>query len=185
MSNRSMCRAVGLVVLLSFAMSIGSSCSVSETLDAPRCSPNSSEVLISAQSVPTASLLACFDTLPTGWSVGTVDIGDQGTVVVFDSDRAGPSAARFRYTAACEIGAATQTPSDFERADRFEWIKEVQPRFRANRYYRFDGGCVIWEFDFDHDAPAAMAVELGHSLQFVDRAEVNADMRAVFVDEDL
>ena len=182
MSTRA---AVGLGALVAGVLAVGSACSVSETLDAPRCTSNSSEVLISAQSVPTASLLVCFDTLPTGWSVGTVGIGDAGTTVVFDSDRAGPSAARFQYAATCDIGDATQTPTDFERADRFEWVQEVQPRFRANRYYRFEGGCVIWEFDFDSDAPAAMAVELGHSLQFVDRAEVNADMRAVFVDEDL
>lgn len=171
---------VAAVVLL-----CSGACSVSETLDAPYCQSDSSSVLISAQSVPTASLLVCFDPLPTGWSVSSVDIGDEGTVVVFDSDRAGSSAATFRYTDACGIGAATATPTEFEQTTRFEWILAVEPRFRADRYYRFDGGCVTWEFDFDADAPAAMAVELGNSLQFVDRATVNADMRAVFVDEDL
>lgn len=167
------------------AVVAGTGCSVSETLSAPSCHSSSSSVLIGAQSVPTATLLVCFEPLPTGWTVATVDIGNEGTVVVFDSDRAGMSAARFRYEESCDLGAATSTPTEFERTSRYEWILEVEPRFKGNRYYRFDGGCVTWEFDFDADAPAAMAVELASSLAFVDREQVNADMRREFVDEDL
>ena len=44
---------------------------------------------------------------------------------------------------------------------------------------------MTWEFDFDADASAALAVELGSSLQFVDREMVNNDMRQEFVDKDL
>lgn len=172
-------------VLAALAVAAGTGCAVSETMFAPHCDSSSSSVLISAQSVPTATLLVCFEPLPTGWEVATVDIGNDGTVVVFDSDRAGMSAARFRYETSCDVGAATSTPTEFERTSRWEWILEVEPRFRANRYYRFDGGCVTWEFDFDEDAPAALAVELGSSLAFVDRAQVNEDMRRTFVDADL
>lgn len=170
---------------LALAVLAGSGCSVSETLTAPSCDSSSSSVLIGAQSVPTATLLVCFEPLPTGWTVATVDIGNDGMMVVFDSDRAGDSAAHFRYAESCDLGAATSTPTEFDRTNRHEWILEVEPRFRANRYYRFDGGCVTWEFDFDADTPAAMAVELGSSLAFVDRDQVNADMRRDFVDADL
>ena len=176
------CVAAGLVTLAALATS---GCTVSETLRAPHCDSSSSSVLIGAQSVPTATLLVCFEPLPAGWTVATVDIGHEGTLVVFDSDRAGDAAARFRYEESCDLGAATSTPTEFERTNRFELILEVEPRFRGNRYYRFDGGCVTWEFDFDADAPAAMAVELGSSLAFVDREQVNADMRREFVDADL
>lgn len=171
--------------LVALAVLAGTGCSVAETLSAPHCHPNSSSVLIGAQSVPSATLLVCFEPLPTGWTTTTVDIGNEGIAIVFDSDRAGVSAARFRYEASCDLGAATSTPTEFERTNRYEWILEVTPRFRANRYYQFDGGCVTWEFHFDADAPAAMAVELGSSLVFVDRDEVNADMRREFVDADL
>lgn len=172
-------------VLAGIALVVGTGCSVSETLGAPHCDASASSALISGQSVPTASLVACFDTLPTGWEVATVDIGHEGTTVVFDSDRAGMSAARYRFTKSCDIGDATQTSTEFERTTRYEWILEVAPRFRGNRYYRFDGGCVTWEFDFDADAPAAMAVELGNSLQFIDRDAVNRNLRDTFVDADL
>ena len=44
---------------------------------------------------------------------------------------------------------------------------------------------MTWAFDFNPDAPAAMAVELGSTLQFIDRKQANEDLRRVFVDEDL
>ena len=167
------------------AMTVGAACSVSETLSAPHCDSSSSSVLISGQSVPTAEFLVCFDTIPTGWEVASVNVGHDGTFVLFHSDRAGGAAAQFRYEESCDIGDATSTPTEFDRTSRYEWIREVEPRFKANRYYRFEGGCVTWEFDFDADAPAALAVELGSSLQLVDREMVNEDMRQEFVDEDL
>lgn len=176
----------GSSLLVALALCLGTACSVSETLPLPSCSTDSSTVLISAQSVPSAAYLVCFETLPNGWEVGEVDIGHDGTHVVFHSDRAGASAARFHFEAACsDLGVATSTPTDYDQTTRFEWIIDVDPGFRANRYYRFDGGCVTWQFDFDRDAPAALSVELGNTLRFVDRETVNADFRANFVDEDL
>lgn len=172
-------------VFAALALVVGAACSVSENLSAPRCDSSSSSVLISGQSVPTAEFLVCFDTIPAGWEVASVDIGHNGTFVVFHSDRAGGAAAQFRYEESCDIGEATSIPTEFDRTSRYEWILEVDPRFRANRYYRFEGGCVTWEFDFDADASAALAVELGSSLQFVDREMVNNDMRQEFVDKDL
>lgn len=173
--------AVGLAALIAATVA----CSVAETMPAPHCTSDSSSVLIMAQSVPSASLLACFDPLPAGWEVKTVDIGHDGTTVVFDSDRAGDSAARFSYEATCDIGEATPTPSDLAGTNRYEWIRSVAPRFDAMRFYRFAGGCVTWEFDFDEDAPSAMSVELGSTLQLVDRRQVNEDFRRDFVGEDL
>lgn len=160
-------------------------CSVSDVLGLPSCNEESSTVLISAQSVPTAQLIFCFEPIPTGWEVDTVDITHEGTVVVFDSDRAGGRAAVLRYESECDVGDATSTPTEFADTVRFEWVLELEPRFRANRYYRFEGGCVTWEFDFDPDAPAAMAVELGGTMQFVGRQEVNDAVRREFVEEDL
>lgn len=142
-------------------------------------------VLIGAQSVPTASLLPCFGALPRGWEIETVDISHAGTTIRFDSDRAGNSAARFRYAPSCDIGEATPSPTEFERTRRYDWILEVQPRFRERRFYRFEGGCATWDFDFDHDVTSAMALELGNSLQLLDRATVNDDLHRSFVDEDL
>ena len=179
-----MTRRSGWVLPMAVAL-IAAACSVSDTLPPPNCESSPTSALISGQSVPTASFLICLDTLPTGWEVDEVRIGDEGTVVVFDSDRAGASAARLRFEESCDIGEATPTPTEFEGTSRYEWILGLSPGFRANRYYRFVGGCVTWEFDFDDEAPAAMSVELGNALQLVDRRTINDQLRETFVDEDL
>ncbi len=172
----------GLVVIIVLGVT---SCSVQEALRSPTCDESSSSVLISAQSVPTAEFVVCFEPLPAGWEVTNVDIDQAGTFITFDSDRAGGAAARFRYEESCDTGEATETPTEFERTTRHEWIVGVEHGFQAHRYYRFEGGCVTWSFDFDADTPAAMAVELGNTLQLIDRDELNAGFRESFIDEDL
>ena len=59
--------------------------------------------------------------------------------------------------------AALEDDGGFEYADE----PTVEPGFEASRFYRFPGGCVTWEFDFDDDAPSAMSVELQPYRQFV------------------
>lgn len=174
----------GRVVVVAIIGLSSAACSVQEALHAPSCD-GSSEVLISGQSVPTAELLLCFEPLPAGWHTTHVDIGHHGTFITFDSDRAGGAAARFRYEESCDIGEATETPTEFERTTRYEWILGVESGFQARRYYRFEGGCITWSFDFDAETPAAMAVELGNTLRLVPRDEVNAQFRDEFIDEDL
>ena len=164
-------------------------CSVPETIGHPSClgdgDGGASSGLIAAQSVPTATLLPCFDDLPAGWEVDSVDITQAGTTVVIDSDRAGFTAASLRFLSECDVGDAIATPSDYDRTERFELIRQVSPRFQADRFYLFEGGCIWWHFDFDVGVPSAMSVELGNSLRFIDRTEFNDALRLTFVDEDL
>ncbi len=142
-------------------------------------------VNLAAQSVPSAQLVLCFDPLPAGWDVDNVRIDQDGTEVRFDSDRAGDDAAVFHYTATCDIGDAVSAPSEHDGADRFDHIERVDPGFRAQRYYVFEGGCMWWEFDFDEDATAALAIELGEHLTTITRDALNEMMRESFIDERL
>jgi len=158
-----------------------SACSVSDTLVTPYCGGDTS-ALIAAQSVPTAQLLPCFAPLPAGWERSSVDITHDGTVVKFDSDRAGLAAARFEFTESCDPGDAVATPTEYVETRRFELVHEVSPGFRAERFYVFEGGCVTWEFDFSDAAPSAMSVELGNTLQLLDRDAVNDELRRDFLD---
>lgn len=171
----------GLVPVLAVA----AACSVAETIAAPFCEGEPSSAIIAAQSVPSATLVGCFEPLPVGWEVARVDIGQNGTALVLDSDRAGAAAARFHFTARCETGDAVQTPTDNEGTERYELIQSVSPAFRAKRYYTFEGGCLWWEFDFDEAAPAALSIELGNSVVLVERQIVSDNVRRVFVDAEL
>jgi hypothetical protein len=173
-----------LLALLALIL-VASACSVSETLTEPWCSRDSGTAWIAAQSVPTAQLLPCFDPLPTGWETERVTINNTGTIVTFDSDRAGGAAARFTFSDTCDIGDAVSTPSEYAETERFELVLEVSPQFRAKRHYRFEGGCVTWDFDFDASTPSAISVELGQSMRLPTRKEVNDYMRLNFIDEEL
>lgn len=159
-------------------------CSVEEIVGPPNCSGSRSG-LIAAQSVPTATLLPCFGDLPPGWEVESVDITQAGTKVVLDSDRAGLGAARLEFVAECDIGDAISEPSEkYPMTERFDSV-ELAPRFRGDRYYLFDGGCVWWHFDFDAGVLSAMSIELGNSLMLIDRQAYNDSFRDTFIDEDL
>jgi hypothetical protein len=171
-------------LLLTLIVLLAAGCSIENQQGEPRCDGGNTWN-ISAQSVPTASLVFCFDRLPDGWHVDNTQIDQDGTLIRFDSDRAGDDAAIFHYTATCEIGDAVYTVSDHEGADRYENIEQIPPGFRAQRYYTFEGGCLWWEFDFDGDATSSLSIELGDRLVTFTRDEMNAAVRESFIDEDL
>lgn len=169
--------------LLPIGLLVATACSAGQVMDAPGCDGGST--LVVAQSVPTASLVPCFEPLPSGWSFTTVRVNQDGTTVHLDSDRAGDDAATLRYRESCELGAAVRVPSDFEGAERFDEIEQLQPGFRSRVHYRFDGGCITWTFDFDSDASATESIALEDSLSVVGRDELNAMLRESFIDEEL
>lgn len=172
---------VGSVVLLGSA---AGACSVENTQPMPSCQTDGT-ANIGAQSVPTATLIPCLDPLPAGWEADHVRIDQDGMVVRFDSDRAGDDAAIFHFTETCDIGDAVSSPSEQEGAERFEHVDRIEPAFRAQRYYVFEGGCIWWEFDFDADATAALAIDLGDRLQTITRDALNEIVRDSFIDVEL
>lgn len=158
-------------------------CSIEDAQPIPDCLEGDSTSIV-AQSVPTAQLVPCFDPLPAGWDVENVRIDQEGTIIRFDSDRAGDDAAIFRYADTCELGQAVSAPSEHEGAERYEHIERIDPGFRAQRYYVFEGGCIWWQFDFDDEATAALSIELGDRLRIVTRDDFNDAIRD-FIDEPL
>ena len=184
MSRRSNClgRATGQL-LLALAFVVAAGCSTRQAIDSPSCDGGST--FLAAQSVPSASLSPCFGRLPEGWSFASITIGQAGTTVRLDSDRAGEDAATLRFTDTCEDGNAVAVRSDLDGAERFDDIERLQPGFRARVFYRFDGGCVAWQFDFDNDASATESVALDSALALVSRDDLNENLRQTFIDEEL
>jgi hypothetical protein len=171
--------ATAVIILLATT-----ACSVEEATPLPYCERDGSG-LLAAQSVPTADLLPCFDSLPAGWEVNSVVIDQDHTQVVLDSDRAGMGAARLRFEDGCDLGPAVEVPSSQDGADQFEFIEQVEPGFQAQRYFVFPGGCAWWEFDFDDGASAALSIELGDQVTLLSRELVNQNIRETFIDEEL
>lgn len=172
------------VVVIGACLAVMAACSLEETLPAPDCVEGGSGLIV-AQSVPTGGLVPCFDQLPAGWEFSTVMIDDEGTEVHLESDRAGGEAASLQYRTSCDPGEAVSVPSDQEGADAYEYIEQIEPSFRAERFYLFPGGCVRWRFHFNPEASAALSVELQNSLTLLSRDFLNDSFRETFVDEDL
>lgn len=176
------CRTAVATGLSSVALLVG--CAVERGMPPPECSTGET-VLLVAQSVPSAELVPCFESLPPGWEIDIVTIDQDGTEIRFDSDRAGDEAATFHYTSTCDLGAAVVAPSEHDGTERRDLIERVVPAFRAQRFYVFSGGCMWWEFDFAEGATAALSVELGDRLAISTRDALNDSIRENFLDEEV
>jgi hypothetical protein len=183
MNGRSVGRRT-LPALVLCLLAVVAGCSVEEAMPVPYCQREGSALIVT-QSVPTAGLVPCFDSVPAGWEVDTVAIDQDGTEVTLNSDRAGTGAARLRFEDGCDVGEAIAVPSDQDGADQFEFIEAVEPGFQAQRYYVFDGGCAWWDFDFDDEAPAALSIELGGQMTLITRDAITENVRRTFIDEEL
>ena len=136
----------------------------------------SDQLLLMAQSVPSASLLPCIETLPIGWSFGALDVIDGRTRLFLDSDRGGLGALDVTLTPRCDLGGASQVPSDEAGARRFERVVLRQNRYAGSRFYLFDGGCVIYNFDFSGSGRTALADEASVALSFIARETLDSEL---------
>src|SRR5205807_10583778 len=113
--------------------------------------------ILSAQAVPSAALLPCITTLPSGWSIDGADIASGEASFWLDSDRAGPRAVTVTLTAACDTAGARQIPSDQPGTRRFKRPLSLVPQFSSLHFYTFPGGCVTYEFRFSPGASPVLA----------------------------
>ena len=159
-------------------------CSVEDSLAAPNCVTGESGLIV-AQSVPGAEFVPCLSDLPTGWVVDVVTVTEEGTVIRFDSDRAGDDSAELHFAGRCDVGGAVSVPSDHDGVEAFERIERLTPGFRGERHFTFPTGCVWWRFDFDEGVTAARSIELGNSLSLFSRRDLNDTIRETFLDEEI
>jgi hypothetical protein len=132
-----------VTLLLSACTSEGASVS----LEVPACSVGDDEraangVVLTAQSVPTASWIPCVDSLPLGWDFAGLDARSGSTRFWLDSDRDGHHAIEVRLDRTCDTEGATPVPTDREGLSRLERVSQVTPEYHGRRFYLFDGGCI-------------------------------------------
>lgn len=176
--------AVRVALLLAIGVFATVACSVEQTLPPPDCEEGGTGLIV-AQSVPSASQIPCLLPVPTGWSVARVKVNENHSEVVFDSDRAGSSAAVMRLDDGCDVRHTASAPSELPAADRYDYVEQLQPSFRGERYYVFPGGCVWWQFTFDSGVSATEAVVIGEVLALVSREDLRQNVRDSFIDEEI
>jgi hypothetical protein len=111
---------------------------------------------LEAQSVPSASLVPCLRSLPTGWTLSNVTVNNGRSVLTLDNDRAGMGAMVVRLAATCDPAGASQVLSDQPGARRLMLIHDLAPTFSATRFDVFTGGCVTTQLT----APVASRAEV-------------------------
>lgn len=167
-----MIRSKTLAGLVGIALVVASCASGADAV--PTCGPfDETELVLVAQSVPSATKLPCVDSLPVGWHATGSSIVNGTTRFWLDSDIAGIRAVEVTLTARCDTSRAIEvTPAvDEAGATVFQEPTSLDP-FRGKRFIRFAGGCVTYSYSFRAGAPAQLTLEAEEALSFLARAEV-------------
>ncbi len=131
-----------------------------------------------AQSVPSASLVPCVRSLPSGWARGNVTVNDGRSVLTFDHDRAGIGAAVVRLTAACEPAGAVEGPAQTPGARRYQRVEPHAGGSTVTWYDRFPGGCVTTRLTAQERYREQLASEASLVLGFTTRQELRQALEA-------
>jgi hypothetical protein len=163
--------ALGLVVM---ALATAGCSDNDMILGKPTC-PD--DLVLVAQSVPDAALVPCFEGLPGGWTVSSSYIGNKGTTLKLDSDRAGFGAATFSYRDQCDVSGLGRLPSEQDDVEVYEEIDRLAGGLESTRYFVFDRGCVTARFDFDGFGDKDYAEDLLDSMLLISREDLNANLQ--------
>ncbi len=161
----------GLAIVAIAASACGEDGSI---LGKPTC-PD--DLVLVAQSVPDAALVPCFEGLPGGWTVSSTYIGDKGTTLKLDSDRAGFGAATFAYRGQCDVSGLGRLPSEQDDVEIYEEIDQLAGGLESTRYFVFDRGCVTARFDFDGFGDKEYAQDLLDTMLLISREDLNETLQ--------
>jgi hypothetical protein len=146
---------------------------------APTCDGDGMDTLVlMAQSVPGARLVPCIDALPVGWSVDHVEIESGRSHLQLRGE--GPAAGPFlavTLAPGCEVDDAVPVPSDEDHAQRFETVEVVADGFVGRRFYVFDGGCVVYDFDVHGQGWSSVVNDAALALTFAPRPAIDRYVR--------
>ena len=155
------------------------SCSQSGTGPPPCDDPSANIVVLVAQSVPSATMIPCVRSIPSGWTFGGGTVSNDLSRMWLDSVVAGNHAVEVSLRPACAVPAdAVETvPGAGEAGTRvFQGPQSLNP-FRWTRFVTFPGGCAVYVYTFTAGAPPTLSLEANDALSFIPRADVVAAVR--------
>jgi tRNA A-37 threonylcarbamoyl transferase component Bud32 len=137
------------------------------------------QLVLEAQSVPTASQLPCLDSLPPSWHFRALQVRNGSSELILDYFGAGaPQTVSATLGKRCDLAGAAEVPSDEPGTRRYDDDEIAGDRYiesfpvSSARYYTFEGGCVVYRFGFSGEGRAALATEASSALGFTSRAGV-------------
>jgi tRNA A-37 threonylcarbamoyl transferase component Bud32 len=124
---------------------------------------------LEAQAVPSATLVPCVRSLPTGWQFARADAENGKAEYRLHHDRAGHNALTVRLTRSCNTQGAVQVTSGDARIRRFQRLRAGPTQ---TWYDIFPGGCatVTTHSATNHrDVTAQLTLEAPRVLGYTDR----------------
>ena len=143
------------------------------------CQPDQYALVLSAQAVPSATMIPCVAELPAGWAFSGSEFGDGTSRFWLDSDRAGYRAVEVDLSATCDTSGAVEiAPGPDEAGARvYSEPLTLRPALAANRYIVYPGGCVTYRYRFKAGASSTLSLEAEEALGFLPRADLVRDVR--------
>ena len=156
-------------VLLAFAAVLPACANI--TVSTVGCQLNEYALVLSAQAVPSATMIPCISELPAGWAFSGSEFGDGTSRFWLDSDRAGIRAVEVDLAATCDTSQAVEiTPAPDEAGGRvYSEPLTLRPALAANRYIVYPGGCVTYRYRFRAGASSTLSLEAEEALGFFPR----------------
>jgi tRNA A-37 threonylcarbamoyl transferase component Bud32 len=143
----------------------------------PTCEDLSGQLLLMAQSVPTASKIPCLTTLPIGWSYDSLRVRNGSSEFLLSYGNESPRSATISLHRHCDTSKADEIPSGEPGARHFQLIRSVGRDFASNSYYVFDGGCVVYRFNLFSSRGGSIANDAALALDFVERSSLAENLQ--------
>jgi len=170
-----------ILVIVCLSVTLGACTSFVVQGAVPRCSAGdevSDELILEAQSVPSARLLPCLAELPPDWMVTEFRIQDGETSIALAHEAAG-GVARATLTEDCDTSDATEEFSGRENTRLFVTLSRVgEDALVGTDYYTFAGGCVTYSFELRGEGKGALHAEARSALDFTPRSAVEASVES-------
>ena len=142
----------------------------------PRCPAGTEvtdELVLEAQSVPSASLLPCLNEIPPNWTVTEFRIRDGETAIALTSHSETGGLARAVLTEDCNTSDAIEEFSGIEGTRLFVDIETpVDDSLIGTDYYMFAGGCVTYSFELHGEGKGAAFAQARNALGFTPRSAI-------------
>jgi hypothetical protein len=124
---------------------------------------------LEAQSVPSAALVPCVQSVPPGWRFAGANVRNGWSKYTLN-DVVSAQGLVVRLTADCDVAGATETPFDQARARRYERTDPGRSGAATTWYTVFEGGCITAQLRSATDVDVALANQASSGIGFVTRA---------------
>lgn len=143
----------------------------------PEGRETSDELVLEAQSVPTAELVPCITSLPTTWSVAEFSVRDGRTTIALRSNSESGGLVAVMLEESCDTTGATEELSEEEGTRLFVLLEPIDDALVGRQFYVFEGGCVTYDFDLRGTGRGLLYAEALAAVALTGRDLIEEDLK--------